>query len=133
MTTLSTVSLTIHAGQSLSDPVDCSGFDRIARILVPNTWSVAPLTFCLSPDGVNFHNLHHVDSNSLFGYEVQVPRCPANAAITLPSTMGSAVAFVKLRSGTSTLPVPQAQDCQFQLVLETSASSKQAIMEPASG
>jgi hypothetical protein len=115
---------TIRAGQSLSDSIDCSSVDRVIRILMPAGWNGAPLTFQLSPDGTDFHDLYHVDNNTFFGYEVVVPRPVPGATITLPPGMSLAMNFLKCRSGTSSLPVAQDVDCAFQLVGETAAASK---------
>jgi hypothetical protein len=114
----------IAAGQSLSDAIDCSGFDRIIRILMSAGWNGAPLTFQLSPDGTNFHDLFHVDPNTFFGHEVIVSRPVPDAMITLPSGMSLAMNWLKIRSGTSALPVAQTANCTFQLVGETAAASK---------
>ena len=40
----------IRAGQSLSEPMDCAGW-WILRLVMPDDWDRAPLTFQVSPDG----------------------------------------------------------------------------------
>jgi hypothetical protein len=115
---------TIFGGQYLSDPIDCSGFDRVIRIIVPSGWNGAPMTFQLSPDGTDFHDLFHVDPHTFFGFEVIVPRPVPGAMITLPPGMSLALNWLKIRSGTASLPVAQDVDCAFQLVGETTAGSK---------
>jgi hypothetical protein len=116
---LSVVNATISAGQALSSAADASGCTRIARIVMPSAWSSgASLTFQLSVDGVNYHDLHHVDPNTYFPYEVNVARPPVGGVLTLPAGLGAAVSFVKIRSGTAALPVTQQADRQFELVLE---------------
>jgi hypothetical protein len=116
----------IAAGTALSDSVDCSAVDRIIRIIMPSTWNGAALSFQLSSDGVNFSNLYHVDNSTFFGYEVVVPRPVPGACITLPPGMSLAMNFLKIRSGTSSLPVGQQSDCTFTLVGEATVSSKAA-------
>jgi hypothetical protein len=86
---------------------------------MPSAWTGgASLTFQLSTDGVNYHDLHHVDPNTYFPFEVNVARPPVGGVLTLPPGLGAAVSFVKIRSGTSALPVAQQADRQFELVLE---------------
>jgi hypothetical protein len=65
-----------------------------------------------------------VAGSNFFGYEVIVPRPPAGACITLPPGMSLAMNWLKIRSGTAALPVAQTVDCAFQLVGETTGSSK---------
>jgi hypothetical protein len=116
---LSVVSATISAGDSISSPADCGNCTRIARIVMPDAWSGgAPLTFQLSVDDVNYHDLYHVDPSTYFPFEVNVARPPVGGVLTLPAGLGAAVSFVKVRSGTAALPVTQQADRKFQLILE---------------
>jgi hypothetical protein len=108
---LSTISTMIPAGESLSNPVDCS--------VMPSEWTGgASLTFQLSVDGVKFHDLFHVSSPSYFSYEVEVARPPLGAAIMLPASMGTTVPFMRVRSGTRGLPVVQEADRAFSFIFE---------------
>ena len=65
---------TIPAGQSLSEGVDVSG-SRILRIVMPDDWTSAPLTFQLSPDNAEWHDLFHIQSttSAFVPFEVVVP------------------------------------------------------------
>jgi hypothetical protein len=115
---LSVVSCTIPTGQSLSSAADASGCERICRIIMPSEWSGgASLSFQLSTDGINYHSLFRVDPNTFFPHEVEAPRPPVGGCITLPPDLGEAVSFVKIRSGTSALPVVQSADREFKFVL----------------
>jgi hypothetical protein len=119
MTTLAVATATIAAGQSLSSPADCSAGTRVCRLIMPDDWSGgAPLTFQLSVDGVNWHNLMHVDPVKFNSYEVALPRIAINGVVTLPPGLGGDVSYVKVRSGTATLPILQEFDREFQLVME---------------
>jgi hypothetical protein len=81
------------------------------RIVMPDAWTGgAPITFQLSVDGTNYHDLHHVDPSTFFPFEVSVPRPVPGSVLTLPADFGTAVPFVKVRSGTSALPVAQTAD-----------------------
>ena len=115
---------TISAGQSLSDAIDCSAVDRVIRIIMPAAWNGAPLTFQLSSNGSTFQNLIHVNPTTFFPYEVIAPRPVPGACITMPPGMSWAMNFLKIRSGTSGLPVVQDVDCAFQLVGEVTAGGK---------
>jgi hypothetical protein len=81
---------------------------------------MAPLTFQVSVDGTNFRDLYRVqDTQGTFTpFEVVVPKVPSNTSLVLPTATGYSVAWIKVRSGTSTAPVAQAADRAFQLVLE---------------
>jgi hypothetical protein len=133
---LQTKSFTLHAGQTLSDPVDCSGSDRVLRLIMPDGWTgAAPITFQMSLDGTNFYDLHHVIPNDFWGFEVTLPHPPSGAVLTFPPDMGTLVQWVKIRSGTAGAPVPQAADRTFQFVLDcadTTATGTQGSQQRAS-
>jgi len=86
---------------------------------MPDAWTGgASLTFQLSTDGINYHDLHHVDPKTFYPFEIEVARPPVGGCVTLPASMGAAVSFVKVRSGTRSLPISQQADRLFQFVLE---------------
>jgi hypothetical protein len=113
----------ISAGQSLSNAVDCSGSTRVIRINMPPEWDGANLTFQLSPDGNVFHDLYNVTIPSTGGadafhtYEAVVARPHANSVIVVPLGFGTGVSFLKVRSGTSGVPVIQSADREFSFVI----------------
>jgi hypothetical protein len=111
----------IHAGQSLSDPVNCGGL-WLLRTVMPDAWTKAPLTFQVSVDGVDYNDLYRMQDavGSYVGYEVVVPDVAAGAVFTSPSGIGGPVNWIKLRSGTRNIPVAQAADRAFRLVLDNS-------------
>ena len=115
---IQTLSVTIPAGQSISNGIDCSSAQRLARIIAPTDWTNAPLTFCMSPDGVVYHDLYHINPDTLDSFEVVVPRVIPLATLTVPMEMGTALTWVKLRSGPHFAPVPQAADRTFYFLLE---------------
>jgi hypothetical protein len=114
----------IPAGGSLSNAVDCTGSTRIVRINVPSQFDNAELTFQLSPDGNVFRDLYNVTTPSTGGadafhcYEAIVRRAYAGSVIAVPLGFGTGVSFLKVRSGTSLVPVVQSQDCEFSFVCE---------------
>jgi hypothetical protein len=115
---LQVVSFTLHGGQSLSDGIDCSAYTRVGRLIMPDDWTFAPLSFQLSPDGVEYHDLFHVTGDMLQTYEISVPNPKAGSALMLPSGMGLDVSWFRIRSGTKAAPIVQAADRTFQLILE---------------
>jgi hypothetical protein len=126
MTTLSVVGpATIHAGESLSDAVDCTGSLRIARVIMPPEWDNADLTFQVSPDGTAWHDLYNVtipagsgtaDAYRTFQAVVFKPR--AGSIIVVPAGFGVDVSWLKVRSGTAIVPVVQSADREFSFVVE---------------
>jgi hypothetical protein len=55
---LHAVSFRLNAGEFLSDPVDCSNYDSVVRIIMPNEWTgAAPLTFQLSRTVTTYYDL----------------------------------------------------------------------------
>jgi hypothetical protein len=123
MTSLNVVSgCVIAAGGALSNAVDCTGSNRIVRIITPDSWTGnASLSFMLSDDGGNtFRDLYRVVTPGVAynTFEVVVPRPPVGASITVPIGLGSGVQQLKVRSGTALLPVVQEQDREFSFVVE---------------
>jgi hypothetical protein len=112
------VSFTLHAGEYLSDPADCGGNSAV-RLNMPFDWTGdTPLTFQLSEDGgATFHDLHHVVPNEMIDFEITVPQVRPGSTVTFPAGMGLSVQWVKVRSGTAAVPVPQEADRVFQLEL----------------
>jgi hypothetical protein len=110
----------IPAGESLSNGVDCTGSTRTVRILIPPEWTLAPLTFQLSPFGTTYNDLYHVVTPGVAysAYEAVVADPPPGCTLTLPAGLGEGVSWVKVRSGTSGIPVPQPTACEFAFVLE---------------
>jgi hypothetical protein len=116
---LTLLPITIPANSSMSSGVECSG-GKLVRLITPSDWtSAAVLTFQLSPDGVKWNDLYHVDPKSLASYEVSVPNVVPNASVAFPSGTGASLPWVRIRSGTHATPVKQAADRLFQLVLES--------------
>ena len=117
---------TIPAGQSVSEGVDCSG-SRIVRIVMPDGWDAAPLTFQLSPDNGAFFNLYHVVSYtgvehpSFTPFEVMISAVMPNAIFVMPVDTGDMISFIRFRSGTASRPVAQSTDRRFQVVLDVPA------------
>lgn len=80
------------------------GDSRAARITIPDLWTAANLTFRVSHDGVTWNDLY-----DKAGTEYTVTAA-AGRAIILPITDFHGIRHMKVRSGTSALPVLQTAD-----------------------
>jgi hypothetical protein len=107
----------LPAGQSLSQGADCGGNGRIIRISMPQDWTPAPITFQLSPDDTTYRDLYHTTPDQFSIFEVSVSAVPG-AVVVLPASMGGGISWLKIRSGTRTVPVAQAADRQFTITLD---------------
>jgi hypothetical protein len=105
----------IPADDSLSNGVDCTGGDLV-RITMPAGWSGGNLTFQISSDGAGYNNL--VDRN---GAEITMAVVPGSAVVLRGAgeEWTKALAFVKVRSGTSSHPVKQEAEREFAFAVET--------------
>lgn len=120
MTSLKVVTATIPAGQSLSNGADCTGSTRLIRIIVPPSWGTVSMTFQLSSDNSIYRNLYNVTipGAAYNTFEAVVSNPVPGSALTLPNNLGMDVAWMKIRSGTSIIPILQHSDQVFGLVLE---------------
>lgn len=103
----------IQEGESLSDGLDCTG-GELVRITMPGQWTPANITFQISSDGQMYNNL--VDRH---GDEISIAVVAGSAVVV--SQFGDylkAVAFLKIRSGTSSHPVEQKELRQFAVAVE---------------
>jgi hypothetical protein len=111
----------ISAGQSLSNAVDCTGSTQLVSIILPDDWTGgAPLTFQLSPDNGEYHDLYHVvpPGDAFRTFEVTVPRPHPGSMLKLSSDLGRDITWVKVRSGTAEIPVVQQADREFKFVVD---------------
>jgi hypothetical protein len=106
----------IQPSESLSDGIDCSA-GAIVRLTMPGNWTPANLTFQISSDGAMYNNLVNTD-----GEEIQI-RVVAGSAVVLAQFADylRAIAFLKVRSGSSEHPVEQAELREFAVAIETAA------------
>jgi hypothetical protein len=104
------IPITIASGNSLSNAVDLGGL-RLFGIFMPSVWTAANLTLQMSPDGgTTWVNLYDI-----YGNEVTVIAASSKAIVLDPVTYAS-LRYLRVRSGTSSTPVAQAQDSTLQLV-----------------
>lgn len=102
----------IPAGESLSNPIDCT-IGQPVRITMPADWTTSFLTFQVSTDGGHYHNVHDYK-----GDEISINVTP-DATIILDDKWGGAIAFLKIRSGSAENPIVQEADREFSVVVKT--------------
>ena len=105
-----TITITISAGQSLSNPADLTT-GSIALIITPPDWNPANVSFQISEDNVTFYDLF--DSN---GAEI-IRAIRPNTAIAFDLSLTQAAPYFKMRSGHRDIPIAQAADRVFTLIL----------------
>jgi len=106
-----TTTATIANAASLSGVVDC-GSARLALIVMPASWTAADLTFQESVDGSTF-----VDKYDSVGVEYTVVCGGASRSLTINLSDFIGARYLKIRSGTSAVPVAQGGSRVLTLVL----------------
>lgn len=107
---LSEVTATIPSAGSLTPAIDLGDL-RLARIIVPDTWTPAAITFQASINGTTWRDVY--DS---YGAEVSLTVVPGGDHV-IPLSDFSSLDLIKLRSGTSAAPVAQTDAAELILVV----------------
>lgn len=100
---------TILLGTSLSAAVLIAG-GTVIRIEMPEAWDAAGLSFEVSSDGADYDKLYKEDGSE---YTVSAA---ADRAIMIDPTRLAGVKYLKVRSGTASVPVLQTADRSITLV-----------------
>jgi hypothetical protein len=101
----------ISAGESLSQPLDCTSGTG-ASIIMPLAWKPDEvLTFQISPDGTTYYDVMDKE-----GYETTVAVIPGTVVL-MPVDVSQIGAFVKFRSGSRASPVPQEEQRDFMMIM----------------
>jgi hypothetical protein len=103
----------IEAGESLSNGVDLTE-GPLVRLTMSEHWTPANISFQISSDGELYNNLVGMDGQE------KVMAVTAGSAVVL-AQLGDAlkaVQFLKIRSGTSTNPVPQEERRSFAVAID---------------
>lgn len=100
---MKTFDIVIDSGESISDAFRLNGW-KIARVLMPDAWTAAALTFQESYDGDTYRNVY----NS--GSEVSLAVAASQSVNFSGETYLPAVKYLKVRSGTSGTPVLQGAE-----------------------
>jgi hypothetical protein len=101
----------IRAGESVSEPLDCRE-GTIIRLTMPKQWTGANLTFLVSSDGTDYHDLVDFDGNAVT-MTVKIDTLVALA----PLSEHLDYVYFKVRSGTRTHPIKQQAEREFTVAL----------------
>lgn len=114
MASQKTKTVTISSGTSLSGEVDLGPYELVA-IHMPAGWDAADLTFqAADSPGGTFHDLYDDDGN-----EVTVTAAASRAiAVKSDEKALAPLHAIKIRSGTSGVPVNQTADRTLTLILK---------------
>lgn len=99
----------IASGQSLSAPVNLGGRIPVG-VYMPASWTAAGLSFQASPDGSTWYDVHEP------GGEVTVAASPG-IYVSFDPLPFYGVNFLKIRSGTSGVPVAQGASRSLTMML----------------
>ena len=115
------IQVTIATGTSLSPAVNlesgsglfpgASGW-RLCSIIIPAVWTAANLTFQGSADGATYFDVY---DRTGVEYTAVVA---ANRLVILPPLDLISLPYIKIRSGTGSIPVAQAADRVLNLLLK---------------
>lgn len=110
MTRQTSVSVTIASGASLSAAVHLAA-GMLLGVILPAVWTAANLTLQASADGVTYADVYDKAGN-----EVTITAA-ASRCITLDPWDFAGVRYLKIRSGTASVPVNQAADRSLTLLV----------------
>ena len=115
--------LTILAGQSLSNGVNCSK-GRCVLIEFPDQWNAANMTFQVSSDGVTWRDYFYITPGTFMPMEVREVMMPvlAKVATIVTGPQWADVLWIKIRSGTTARPIVQSADRKFVLTIDMAAA-----------
>ena len=105
------ITVTIANGASLSDAADMKGHSLVA-LEMPAAWTAADITFEASPDGVTYNDVH-IEAGTERTLTVAVDRF-----VLMDQTLWKGVRFLKVRSGTSSVPVNQLAERSIRLYVK---------------
>lgn len=99
--TLYSETATIAINQSLSAAIDLKGRSLVG-IIMPSAWTTAQLSFQVSLDGSTYVNLYNTQGDEF------ISEASTSRFIAMSQFEFLPVRYVKIRSGTSAVPVNQA-------------------------
>ena len=102
------IPVVIRAGQSISDPIDCTA-SNVLNVAINDWEPISQLTFQISADNNTYYDLCWEN-----GHEVKMTVWP-NTAYVLTGEWRDSIRWMKIRSGTSAGPVPQKADRTIRL------------------
>ena len=108
----SALTVTIPAGQSISNSVNLTLTGSVLVVLSPLAWTPANISFLVSADDVTYCDLYTAE-----GVEMIKSMGPHRATIVDPAVTAGAI-YLKLRSGPVANPVIQTADRVFTLIVQ---------------
>jgi hypothetical protein len=109
--TISTIVATIASRGSITPAIAIAG--PIVGMIMPAAWTPAVVTVQGSSDGVNFYDVY----DGVTAKELSFNLKPGSMAAIIANRM-CCFTSIKLRSGTSALPVMQNLACQFGVIVQ---------------
>ena len=109
--TISTVVATIPSRGTMTPAIAIAG--PIVGMIMPSVWTPAVVTVQGSSDGTNFYDLY----DGVTAKELSFNLKPGSMAAIISNRM-CCFTSIKLRSGTSVLPVMQNLACQFGVIVQ---------------
>ena len=106
---INNLTATIASSASLSNVIDLNG-TTICGYVMPDSWTSADITFSISSDGINFY-----DFKNKYNSEV-THIVAASRFITLAPSDIAGIRYLKIRSGTSAIPVNQTSTRVITLI-----------------
>jgi hypothetical protein len=103
---------TIQSGQSLSAEADI-GAQTLVGIMVPSTWTTAPMSFQVSIDDVAF-----VEFQS-FEQSLPAASVAGGTYLAVDPQVWRGINIIKVRSGTLASPVNQTSTVTLELVVKS--------------
>lgn len=105
------LTVTLASGSSLTEAINLGGL-RLFGLVLPATWTAADLTFQVSTDGGStWANLYEQD-----GTEV-IASGKTSGCLTVHPSVFAAFQYIRIRSGTSAVPVSQTADRALKLIV----------------
>jgi hypothetical protein len=111
MPPVAAISATIAAGESLSTPINLTNGTPVA-LFIPSTWKSARMTFLMSADGQVYGDVF-----DKFANEISINVEPGTVVQIDPTNNRGAV-YMKVRSGSRSLPVIQSVQQELMVFLE---------------
>jgi hypothetical protein len=109
--TVSTIIATIAARGTITPAIAIAG--PIIGIIMPPAWTAAVVTMQGSSDGINFYDVYDGVTAKEFAFNLK-----PNSMAPITSNRMCCFTSIKLRSGTSALPVMQNLACQFGVIVQ---------------
>jgi len=109
--TISTIVATIPSRGSITAGIAITG--PVVGLITPAAWTPAVVTVQASADGTNFYDLYDGMTAKELSFNIKT-----NSYVAIGQSRLLGCTSIKLRSGTSALPVMQNLACQFGVIVQ---------------